>query len=231
MTNSFPSAVLFDLDGTLVDTAPDLTHALNWVLARENCPAVTLDEVRHMVGKGARHLMRRGLEAAGVPPTEDKLDALLPVFLEHYGAHIADDSRLFPGAAAAVEELAGAGVKLAICTNKPEDLSRDLLAALGVDGLFPTVVGGDSLAVRKPDPEHILETLRRMGADPDDAVMVGDSINDIAAARDAGVPVIAVTFGYTETPVTELGADLVVDDFADLVPALRRIRGLNQQRT
>ena len=225
MTQDFPGAVLFDLDGTLVDTAPDLTHALNWVLAQENCAPVSLDEVRHMVGKGARHLMRQALQAAGLPPTDEKLDALLPVFLDHYGAHIADDSRLFPGVRDVVEELAAAGVKLAVCTNKPEKLSRDLLGALGVDGLFPTIVGGDSLDRRKPDPEHIFETLRRMGASAKDAVMVGDSINDIAAARDAGVPVIAVTFGYTDTPVVELGADLVIEDFAELVPALRRLNG------
>lgn len=223
MTTSFPAAVVFDLDGTLVDTAPDLTRALNHVLAGEGCAPMTAEAVRHMVGHGARHLMLRGLEAAGRPATDEHLDRLLPRFLEFYADHIADESALFPGARRVLEDLAGAGVQLAICTNKPEKLTHSLVDALDITGLFPTIVGGDSISVRKPDPEHLLETLRRMGADSTGAVMVGDSINDIKAARGAGVAVVGVTFGYTDIPVRELDPDIVIEHFDRLPDALRRL--------
>lgn len=223
MASPFPAAVIFDLDGTLVDTAPDLTRALNHVLTGEGCPPVTLDAVRHMVGHGARHLMLRGLEWAGRPATDDHLDRLLPRFLSFYADHIADESVLFPHAREVLENLAAAGVQLAICTNKPERLTHDLVRALNIDGLFPTILGGDSLAVRKPDPEHLLETVRRMGAEVNASVMVGDSINDIKAARGAGLPVIGVTFGYTDVPVRDLNPDIVIEHFAALPDALRRL--------
>lgn len=223
MTKNFPRAVVFDLDGTLADTAPDLTLALNWVLASVGRAAVDDLSVRHMVGQGAAHLIRQGMQATGAAATEEDLDHLLPRFLAFYSDHIADRSVLFPGVLDVLHTLTAEGIALAVCTNKPESLTHQLLRGLAVDHFFPVVVGGDSLPVRKPDPAHILATLHRLGVGAAEAVMVGDSVNDIRAAQGANVPVVGVTFGYTETPIEELGADLVIDRFAALPEALRHL--------
>lgn len=221
MTGLFPAAVVFDLDGTLVDSAFDLTRALNWVLESEGREPVTLAAVRHMVGRGARVLIENGMMATGAPASEDDLARLLPRFLAYYSDHVADESILFPGALEVLHELRDAGVRLGICTNKPISLTHQLLRALAVDHLFPVVLGGDSLEVRKPDPRHILETVTRLEVPHTGAVMVGDSIHDITAAKGANVPVIGVTFGYSETPVDDLGADIVVRAYAEMPAALR----------
>ncbi len=218
--SSCPRAVVFDLDGTLIDTAPDLHAALVAVLAAAGRSGVTIDDVRHMVGDGARALVERGFAATGDPLPPAAVEGAVARFLGHYGAHIADLSRPFPGVDEALTTLSAAGARLGVCTNKPERLSRDLLAATGLAGRFAAVVGGDSLDVRKPDAGHLLGTLARMGAEPAGAVMVGDSANDVAAARAAGLPVVLVSFGYTATPARELGADAVIDGFADLPEAL-----------
>jgi len=223
MTSKFPAAVIFDLDGTLVDTAPDLAAALNRVLGREGRAPVASSHVRHMVGHGARHLLVEGMKATGTPATEADLKRLVPVFLSFYNDHIADESVPFPGMVEALSVLRNDGVRLGVCTNKAERLSRRLLRSLNLDGLFDVVVGGDTLAVRKPHPGHILETLTRLDVGPTDAVMVGDSINDVAAARAARVPVVAVSFGYSDRPVIDLGADLIIEHFSALHPALRTL--------
>ncbi|MDA5193623.1 phosphoglycolate phosphatase [Govanella unica] len=221
MTNDFPAAVIFDLDGTLVDSAFDLTGALNFVLRSENRPPVPLAAVRHMVGRGARVLIENGMAATGAAATEDDIARLLPLFLDYYSDHVADESILFPGARAVLLELAEANVRLGICTNKPISLTHQLLRALQIDDLFPAVLGGDSLPFRKPDPRHILETLRLLDIPATKAVMVGDSIHDIEAAKKAPMLVIGVTFGYSETPVADLLPDAVIDAYADLPAALR----------
>ncbi len=217
------AAILFDLDGTLVDTAPDLAAAMNFVLQNNQRDHVPLEDVRHMVGQGARVLMQRGMAATGQPASETQLDQLFDQFLDYYLDHIADHSQLFPSVEDTLIKLRAAEAKLAVCTNKPEIASVKLLEELNLDGYFDAVVGGDTLPVRKPEAGHILGTLEKMGGNLSTSIMVGDSANDIDAARAAKVPVIAVPFGYTETPVDQLNPDLIVDHFDDLIPALLKI--------
>lgn len=214
--------IVFDLDGTLVDSAPDLTAALNAALADAGRPAVDPATVRHLVGHGARALIERGLARSG-GGDEAAVARALPVFLDHYAAHIADGTRPYPGAAAALDRLAARGATLAICTNKPVALSAALVAALGWSGRFAANLGGDSLAVRKPDPAHLLATIAAAGGDPATTVFVGDTAVDVAAARAAGVPVIVCAFGFADRPAAELGGDAVIADFAGLDAALAAV--------
>lgn len=214
---------MFDLDGTLVDTSPDLTAALNHSLVGMGRPAVDAATVRHLVGHGARALIERGLALSG-GGDEAAVAQALPLFLDYYAAHVADGSKPYRGAGAMLEALAGAGVRLAICTNKPVALSRALIAALGWSERFAANLGGDSLAVRKPDPAPLLAAIAAVGGDPGDAVFVGDSIVDVATARAAGVPVVAVSFGFADRPAAALGADRVIHDFVELVEALASLQ-------
>jgi phosphoglycolate phosphatase len=216
-------AVLFDLDGTLVETAPDLAAALNHTLRGAGLAELPLVHVRPMIGDGARAMLRRGLTAAGAEPSPERFEALFATLLAHYEAHIADLSRPFPGVVEELERLAEAGLRLGVCTNKPERFSLKLLAALDLARHFQAVVGGDSLAVRKPHGGHVTGTLARLGVGADRAVMVGDAINDVKSARAAGLPVVLVSFGYTAVPAAELGADLLIDHFAELPQALARL--------
>jgi phosphoglycolate phosphatase len=217
----FPfDVVVFDLDGTLADTAPDLTAALNHALGRLGRPGVPAESVRHMVGHGARALLQKGLAATG-GADEALVEAGFPIFLDYYEANIADGTRIFDGLEAALDTLAGRGVKLAVCTNKLESLTYKLLAALGWHARFAAVVGGDSLAVRKPDPAPVHEAIRLAGGGR--AAFVGDSISDTDAARAAGVPCVAVTFGFSDRPADQLGATALIDHFDALVPTLERL--------
>ena len=216
--------IVFDLDGTLVDTAPDLAQAMNAVLEVHGRGHVPLNEVRQMVGQGARALMAKGMAATGAPADEAMLDRLFYEFRDYYIDHIADFSVPFPGVLAQLERCREAGLAVGICTNKPEAASRRLLDELAMSHLFDAVVGGDSIAVSKPDPEHIHETVRRAGGRAGHAVMVGDSANDIDAARNAAVPVIAVSFGYTQVPVRDLRPDVTIDHFDGFWEALEQVR-------
>jgi phosphoglycolate phosphatase len=216
-------AIVFDLDGTLVDTAPDLHHALNLVLAGAGRVPLGLQDVRAMVGDGARKLIERGFAGAGEPLEPATVSRYLAEFLAHYERHISRLSRPFPGVVECLDRLAAEGVRFAVCTNKPERLSRLLLEDLGLLHRFGAVLGGDSLAVRKPDPGHLLATLAALNAVPERAVMVGDSANDVLAARAAAVPAIVVGYGYTALAPALLGADLVVDRFAELPAAIARL--------
>lgn len=221
MIRPFPfSVVAFDLDGTLVDSAPDLTSALNHSLAMLGRPAVPEESVRHMVGHGARALLTKGLAATGEMTTE-LVDQGFPIFLDYYQAHIADRTRPFPGLEAALDELAARGVKLAICTNKLEGLARELVDALGWGKRFAAIVGGDTLPVRKPDPAPLMEAIARAGGGR--AAFVGDSITDTDTARNAGIPCVAVTFGFSDRPADQLGADQLIDHFDQMLPALERL--------
>ncbi|MGH6781735.1 MAG: phosphoglycolate phosphatase [Sphingomonadaceae bacterium] len=219
--NDFPFAVVaFDLDGTLADTAPDLTAALNHSLERLGRPPIAAAEVRHMVGHGARALLNKGLAATG-EVSEALVEEGFPIFLEYYHAHIADHSRPFEGLEAALDALAARGVKLAVCTNKLEGLSRELIEALGWQDRFVALVGGDTLPVRKPDPAPLFEVIARAGGGR--AAFVGDSITDTDTARAAGIPCVAVSFGFSDRPVDQLGADALIDHFDELIPALERL--------
>ena len=218
-----PTTIVFDLDGTLIDSAPDLTEALNRVLDEQELPPVTTAAVRHMVGDGAVKMIERGFAAAGRPWQDDLPLALRDSFLAHYEDCMTDNTVAFDGVVAALEALSAAGQTLAICTNKPAAMSEIILAHLGLDRFFASVLGGDSLAVHKPDPLHLLETISRAGGSREAAVMVGDSATDVGAARNAGVPVVAVSFGYTRIAPAELGADALIDHFDELLPALASV--------
>lgn len=219
------SAVVFDLDGTLVDTLPDLHAAVQALLGERGLDAPAAGEVRTMIGDGARRLVERALAWAKAPVDAAGLDAAYRRFLEIYGEAPCRASRLYAGVEATLATLASSGIRLGVCTNKPQAPTEAILEALAVDGFFAAVVGGDAVARRKPDPAHLLDVLGRLGAAPAAAVMVGDSNNDLASARAAGVACILVDYGYTAIPARELGADRVIGGFAELEAALDSLRG------
>ena len=224
------AAVVFDLDGTLVDTAPDLRAHVNAVLGEFGRPELELEDVRRMVGDGARTLLCRGLEASGgVPPGID-LDQLYRRFLERYTADPARRSTVNDGVVPVLRALAARSMRLGVCTNKAQAPTDRLLAALGLGRIFAAVVGGDAVPAKKPDPGHLAAVLERLGAPPARAVMVGDSGHDVLAARALGVPCILVSFGYTPVPAHALGADRVIDRFADLPAALESLADAAGQR-
>jgi phosphoglycolate phosphatase len=212
--------VVFDLDGTLVDSAPDLVATLNIVFAREGLPPVAYETARNLVGGGARSLIERSLRAEGRKLGVDEVDRLVKEFIAHYAAHIADRSRPFPSLDAALDELGAVGYRFAVCTNKLEWLSVRLLDALGLSKRFVAICGADTFGLRKPNPEFLRRTIARAGGEIGHAVMVGDSGTDIATARAAGVPVVAVDYGYTETPVDELGPERVISALSELPSAV-----------
>tara|TARA_R110000782_G_scaffold258088_1_gene347660 strand:- start:805 stop:1506 length:702 start_codon:yes stop_codon:yes gene_type:complete len=218
-----PKAVVFDLDGTLVDSVPDIQAALNWLLARLGRREVARDEVVAMVGDGVPRLVERGLLATGGLP-DGGLDGPTAAFTAHYEANATALTRPFPGAVAALTALRDAGCTLAVCTNKPAGATAEILGALDLAPFFAAVAGGDTVpGARKPDPRHLMHVLDQLGVAPGDAVMVGDSHNDVNVAKAAGVVTVAVTFGYAHGPVGELGADVLIDHFDDLVAALGRL--------
>jgi phosphoglycolate phosphatase len=217
--------IVFDLDGTLVDTAPDLVDTLNVVFAGEGLPPVPFAVARNLIGGGARRMIERGLGAEGRSCSPSEIDRLFGQFIDHYAAHIADRSRPFPALEAALDSLAADGARFAVCTNKLESLSVKLLEALGLAWRFQAICGQDTFGVQKPDPEILRQTIGRAGGSPQAAVMVGDSANDIDTARATGVPVVAVDFGYTEIPVARLGPDRVISHFAELPEVVRGLFG------
>ncbi len=215
--------LVFDLDGTLVDTAPDLIGALNAALASENLAPARIGDAKHLVGAGVRALVTRGLEEHGHLVTPERFDALMATFLDHYVANIAFESRPFPGVEAMLDTVAMEGARLAVCTNKLEHLARQVLDQLGLIHRFAAIGGGDTFGAAKPDPRHLLGTIALAGGSPKRAVMIGDSLTDLRAGRQAGVPVILVDFGYTDIPAAELGADAVIGHFDQLRATLARL--------
>jgi phosphoglycolate phosphatase len=217
--------LVFDLDGTLAETAGDLCATLNVILDREGLAPVTLADARKMVGAGARALIRSGFEAAGRTLAEDRLEQLFVDFLTYYEAHIADESHLFEGVVAALDRFEAAGFAFAVCTNKVEHPSVRLLTALGVKDRFKAICGQDTFKdngvnIAKPDPRFLLSTIARAGGDPRRSVMVGDSRTDIDTAKAARIPVVAVDFGYTDQPVSVFAPDVVISHFDELWDAV-----------
>jgi phosphoglycolate phosphatase len=215
--------IVFDLDGTLIDTAPDLIAALNYVLGREGMAPVPLQSARNMIGAGARKLIERGLEVEGRAMSVAEIDRLLKDFIDFYAAHIADASRPFEGLEAALDELATQGCRFAVCTNKLEWLSRRLLDELRLSGRFAAICGADTFGVSKPDPIILQQTVARAGGDMAAVIMVGDAGPDVGVARRAGVPVIGVEFGYTDVPIAELKPDRLIGHMKDLPGAVESL--------
>jgi phosphoglycolate phosphatase len=218
--------IVFDLDGTLVDTAPDLISTLNLILAGEGSPPVAYDDARRMIGGGARRMIERALIAEGRNVPSSELDRMFRAFIDHYGAHIAERSRPFPHLESMLKRFAAEGVRLAVCTNKLEWLAVRLLDALKLSDYFAAICGQDTFGVQKPDPQMLRLTIRRAGGEPHQAIMIGDSTTDIRTARAANVPVIAVDFGYSEVPVATLDADGFISSFAALPAAIAAVERL-----
>ncbi len=208
--------IVFDLDGTLIDTAPDLIDTLNFTLKKSGLPEVPYEAARPMIGGGARMMIERALLPEERVAAPADIDALYASFVAHYAEHIADRSRPFPGVEPALDDLAAAGYLLAVCTNKLEWLSKKLLDTLQLSGRFAAICGQDTFGVQKPDPQIFRATVTRAGGDPARAIMVGDSITDVRTAHAAKVPIIAVDFGYTDVPVAALGPDRVISSYAEL---------------
>ena len=220
-----PPTLVLDLDGTLVDTAPDLMAALNYVLERNGFSPLGLDTAKSMIGAGARALLERGLKAVGAEKTDQDVDVMFEDFFGHYTEHIADGSRPYPGVVEAIDRFVNRNWRVAVCTNKLEGMSRQLLSELGIAGRFDAIAGGDSFDVKKPDPRHLLQTIVLAGGDPGNAVMVGDSETDIATAKAAEVPVVAVDFGYSVVPVAEFTPDSIISHFDALDEAVAGLIG------
>ncbi len=217
-------ALIFDLDGTLVDTAPDLLGATNAVLEAEGRAAIDTGSLRHMVGFGARSLIAQAMDATGAAAREEEMERLVGIFIAHYRDHIADFSRPFAGVEETLRALQAEGAKLGVLTNKPADLTHLLLARLGLDRYFGAVYGAGRKSYTKPDPRIFHDVTRDLSSGAGGAVMIGDSITDLSTARAAGAPCILVSYGYTPVPAAELGADLVLDDFLLLPEALKKLR-------
>jgi phosphoglycolate phosphatase len=217
-----PPALIFDLDGTLADTSPDLLGATNAVLAARGRPPLDLGHLRHMVGFGAIALIQQAMEASGAPVTAEEMPPLVEIFLGHYRAHIADGTRLFPRVTETLAALKADGARLAVLTNKPQELTDLLLPELALEGLFVAVYGAGRKSYTKPDPRIFHDVVQDCGGGP--AVMIGDSITDLNTARAAGVPCILMSYGFTPVPAKDLGADTVLDDFDQLPQALRELK-------
>ena len=220
MPDPAPTALIFDLDGTLIDSVPDMTIAVNRLLASLERRALAPDEVRAMVGDGAAELVRRAFDATGAALEPAAESAIVSRYIDIYAGHPASRSAFYPGVPETLEALAAAGHRLALCTNKPERVMRPLLACLGLAGRFEVVLGAGVLAERKPSPAPVRWVLDRLDLPPAAALMVGDSRNDVLSAKAAGVRVVAVSYGYTKLPAAELGADLVIDRFEELLEAV-----------
>lgn len=214
-------ALVFDLDGTLVDTAPDLLAALNVLMMREGRRLINPLEMRHLVGRGAKVLIAQAFAETGTPVGEDRLEALFQDYLVEYGRRIADTSKPYPGVPETVRTLADRGVRMAVLTNKPHSMAEVLLPALGLSPYFIAVYGAGKKPYLKPDPRIFADVLADIGGGP--AVMVGDSVTDVQMARNAGVPAVLVPYGYSPEPVESLGADAIAATFADVPEAALRL--------
>lgn len=216
----YPAAIVWDLDGTLAESAPDLATALNTLLFEQGKQSHSVARVRPMIGAGVAKLIERGFRASGAPLDEAERDALVPRFMEIYRACATDKTCLVPHARDVLNHFYHTGIKQGLCTNKPYSVTRQIVNALDISGFFDSIVGGDSTPKKKPDPLPLLQCLEELGVRPEDAVMIGDSGADVGAARAARVPVILVPDGYTGVPAVSLGADYVVGNLADIPDSL-----------
>ncbi len=213
-------ALLIDLDGTLVDSVPDLAAAVNRLLGEEGRRALSREQVRGMVGDGVAKLVERAFATTGGLDLAGALPALVERFVGLYQTALSVETRPFPGVPETLANLKHAGLRLAVCTNKPQAASVQVLRDLGLAANIDLIAGGDAFPVRKPDPGHLLGVLDDLGVAPSAAAMLGDSQVDVAAARNAGLPVVLVSYGYAKRPARELGADAVIDRFEEILTTL-----------
>ncbi|HEX8048465.1 HAD family hydrolase [Rhizobium sp.] len=216
--------VVFDLDGTLLDTHADLVASLNHTIAALHLAPVSYDDLTHLVGNGAQVMIERACKLRDYTLAPEELPALLQRFITHYSETMPGLTEPYPGLLAAMDALKGQGYTLAVCTNKMESLARTLLERLNLTHYFEAITGGDTFPVRKPNAEHLIGTVERAGGDLSRTVMIGDSVNDILVARNAGVPSIAVPFGYSDVSVESLGPSRIISHYDELTPAL--VQGL-----
>ena len=216
-----PTAIVWDLDGTLVDSAPDLASALNTVLDMRGFFTLSINEVRKMIGNGVPKLVERGFNAVGIRPDSAQLDELVALFVEEYKNCATRHTRPYPQVVETLQAIHGMNIPMGVCTNKPEGFTRQILEGLGLEKYFSSVVGGDTTSARKPDPEPVLTCLRGLVAEPGSSLMIGDSVHDVHAAHAAGVRIGVVPWGYRSAPVEELGADFVLSDLAGFPGQIR----------
>lgn len=221
----WPEAVVFDLDGTLIDSVGDIARVLNRFLAGRGRAALAEATVRQLIGDGALNLIRQAYAATGAELEPAAERPALADFLALYQDHDSDPDCPYPGVVETLAALGRRGIRLGLCTNKPEAVTRKVLAQIGLADRFTAIAGGDTLPVRKPDGRHLAWVIEALDSTPAATVMVGDNANDVAAARQAGARVVAVSYGYPRMPIAALGADLVIDRFADLPAALARLAG------
>ena len=227
---SWLEAVVFDLDGTLVDSAPDLTAALNLVLEMQGLEPLGVDSVRYMIGAGVPKLIERGFREHGVKLDANALDSdLLDAFLSYYNAHAADLSKVYPGSYGLIEMLCDRSVRIGMCTNKPTDATQEILSSFQIEDCFDSVIGGTSGFPKKPDPAGLNACLDEMGVTASQTLYIGDSAIDVKTAKNAGIPVVAMSYGYERTPAQDLGADLVLDSFKELQDLLEKTVKLRPQ--
>ena len=213
-----PALVVFDLDGTLLDTHADLIDSLNHTIASIGLAPVSYDDLTHLVGHGAKVMIERACKLHGHPLTEDESGPLLQRFIAHYSSTMPGHTKPYPGLIAAMDNLKANGFTLAVCTNKMESLARTLIDALGLTHYFAAITGGDTFPVRKPDARHLLGTIEKAGGSPERSIMVGDSFNDIAVAKNAAVASIGVPFGYSDVPIASLEPSRIIQHFDELTP-------------
>ena len=226
-----PITVVFDLDGTLVNTAVDLSRALNHVLESEGYPPVDVGTIRPHIGLGARQVVAAGLHACGARVAEEDFLRMTTQLVSYYRAHIAEDSQIYPGIPMVLQTLRSQGMIMGVCTNKSETLARKLLAALDIDHFFAGVAGGDTYPVRKPDPGHVMGLIDQLGGTPQRSVLIGDSEVDIMTAQAAGLPIIAVSYGYSIEPVETYGPDIVLHDAQSIDAAVCALLDCGQPHT
>lgn len=208
--------VVFDLDGTMLDTHADLIESLNHTITSAGLEPVEYEDLTHLVGQGARVMIRRAFDLRKTPLADEQLEPLFERFIAHYKAGMPGKSQPYPGFIDCLDRLKAAGFTIAVCTNKQETLALPLLDHLGLSGRFAAITGGDTFEYRKPDGRHVLSTIEKAGGDPARSIMVGDSVNDILAAHNANVPSIAVSFGYSDVPVAELNPTVIIDRYEEL---------------
>jgi phosphoglycolate phosphatase len=224
-----PTAIIWDLDGTLVDSAPDLASALNTVLDMRGFFTLSITEVRAMIGNGVPKLVERGFNAVGVRPDAAQLDELVAMFVKEYKTCATEHTRPYPDIVETLEEIHGMNIPMGVCTNKPEAFTRQILEGLGLAAYFSSVVGGDTTSTRKPDPQPVLTCLHGLATEPASGLMIGDSVHDVHAAHAAGVMIGVVPWGYRSAPVEDLGADFVLRDLASFPGLIRDAKQVLKQ--